>query len=135
MQGGQTSRFRGVVLRSPGKWGAQFSVKRKQYWLGTYVSEIEAAIAYDTAVQKLHRRSLNFPGSMSAQEIRFQSMYSHETIVDMIKFGCYMRQFVRFKVNELIFGVGNGLQSSWDVGFGVGSEVLKPVLLFGVRIG
>mgnify|MGYP001616685408 CR=1 FL=1 len=49
---GRTSRFKGVYLRRyNAKWGVAITVKRKTLHLGTFVSETQAAQAYDQAAR------------------------------------------------------------------------------------
>lgn len=60
---GCSSRFRGVrwhTLRN--KWSAQIKTNGKQFYLGLFTDEVDAAIAYDTAAKKYFGEfaSLNF---------------------------------------------------------------------------
>jgi len=59
-----SSRFKGVTLnKRNNKWYARIKYKGKQIWLGSFVSEIDAARAYDEAAKKYHKEfaRLNFP--------------------------------------------------------------------------
>ena len=47
------SQYKGVVPQHNGKWGAQIYVSHQRLWLGTFSSELEAALAYDSACLKL----------------------------------------------------------------------------------
>jgi len=57
---GITSLYRGVS-KSKNKWKASIkpSAKRKVIHLGTFLSEIEAAISYNTAAKKYHGKHAN----------------------------------------------------------------------------
>ncbi|KAK6262838.1 hypothetical protein QUC31_008654 [Theobroma cacao] len=98
-----SSRFRGVLALNNSKWGARISLKYRAYWLGTYQVEEEAAIAYDRAALKLHRSDspLNFPWKIyTAQEKLFQSSYSNEEIMSMIKDKTYTSNLTSFLARE-----------------------------------
>jgi hypothetical protein len=59
-----SSRYVGVFLETrSGKWVARITVNRKKIWLGRFISESDAARAYDTAAKKYHGEfaRLNFP--------------------------------------------------------------------------
>jgi len=49
-----TSGFKGVSKGKSGRWIAQISCKRKWFWLGSYATKKEAAVAYDVAAMMLH---------------------------------------------------------------------------------
>jgi hypothetical protein len=60
-----SSRFKGVKWRADrGKWSAQIMVNRQAARLGTFTSEVEAALAYDKAARAGWGEfaALNFPG-------------------------------------------------------------------------
>lgn len=63
-----SSQYRGVQYHKPtGRWVATFSIKSKPHHLGYFDEEIDAALAYDTAVLDyygIHAR-LNFPRAES----------------------------------------------------------------------
>uniref|UniRef100_A0A803L5K1 AP2/ERF domain-containing protein n=1 Tax=Chenopodium quinoa TaxID=63459 RepID=A0A803L5K1_CHEQI len=127
---GELKRLRGVVPMYNGKWGALTSVQRKRSWLGTYEREIDAAVAYDRACLKLCRRKLlNF--SFDTNECEFQSNYSFETIIFMIKDGTYPQNYAQFLAKrQNLGGVG-----SEETGSACIPKLHEPVKLFGVRIG
>ncbi|KAK8483823.1 hypothetical protein V6N13_073403 [Hibiscus sabdariffa] len=92
-------RFRGVLPLANRKWGARISFNYKAYWLGTYQIEEEAAIAYDRAALKLQKTDvpLNVPHRINTlQEKSFQSWYSEDEILNMIKGKTYSSTFSRF---------------------------------------
>ncbi|KAK7358051.1 hypothetical protein VNO80_17350 [Phaseolus coccineus] len=92
-------KFKGVVPQQNGNWGAQIYANHHRIWLGTFKSEREAAMAYDSASIKLrsgesHR---NFPwDDQTVQEPEFQSHYSTEAMLSMIRDGTYPSHFATF---------------------------------------
>ncbi|KNA19098.1 hypothetical protein SOVF_064760 [Spinacia oleracea] len=139
MEGGQDIKLRGVTPRKNGKWGAAVTVNKKQIWLGTYETEVDAALAYDRACLKVGRLlSLNFP-FVTTKEIRFQDIHSQKTIIDMVKRGTYAQEYADFlsieALDAIIHGTESGLMSSGDNGSGGVLKEHKPVMLFGVQIG
>lgn len=93
------AKFKGVVPQQNGHWGAQIYANHQRIWLGTFKSEKEAAMAYDSAAIKLrsgdsHR---NFPWTeRTAQEPEFQKHYSTEAVLNMIRDGSYPSKFAAF---------------------------------------
>ncbi|EOY32454.1 AP2/B3 transcription factor family protein, putative [Theobroma cacao] len=109
------ARFKGVVPQQNGHWGAQIYANHQRIWLGTFKSEKEAAMSYDSAAIKLrsvdsHR---NFPwAEHNIQEPNFQSLYSTEDVLNMIRAGSYQAKFAEF-VN--ILSERNGILGSKSV--------------------
>ncbi|GMJ06093.1 hypothetical protein HRI_004278500 [Hibiscus trionum] len=96
-------RFRGVLPLANHKWGARISFNYKAYWLGTYQIEEEAAIAYDRAALKLQKTDtpLNVPHRINTlQEKSFQSWYSDDEILNMIKEKTYSLNFSSFLAHQ-----------------------------------
>ncbi|KAL4385654.1 hypothetical protein GQ457_15G010760 [Hibiscus cannabinus] len=99
------SRFRGVLAVGNHRWGTRISADYKVYWLGTYQMEEEAAIAYDRAALKLQKTNivLNFPHIINTpQEKSFQSWYSDDEILEMIKDGTYSSNFSSFLAHQAL---------------------------------
>ncbi|KDP38666.1 hypothetical protein JCGZ_04019 [Jatropha curcas] len=94
-----TSKFRGVVPHQNGNWGCQIYANHQRIWLGTFKSEKDAAMAYDSAAIKLRSGDCrrNFPmTNITVQEPNFQSNYSAEAVINMIKDGTYQSKFADF---------------------------------------
>lgn len=91
-----SSRFKGVVVQQNGHWGAQIYANHERIWLGTFKSEAEAAMAYDSAAiivrgQDSYR---NFPWTnVTVEEPNFQSQFSKEAVLNMIRDGSYPSKF------------------------------------------
>ncbi|KAK3020899.1 hypothetical protein RJ639_047211 [Escallonia herrerae] len=101
------SRFKGAVEQWNGHWGAQIYVNNKRIWIGTFESEIEAAMAYDSAAMKLGRgySRRNFPRTkINSQEKNFQSQFRSEAVLDMIRDGSYPSKFVNYLRLQLDVG-------------------------------
>ncbi|KAA0035061.1 hypothetical protein IC582_003806 [Cucumis melo] len=94
-----TSKFKGVVPQQNGHWGAQIYANHQRIWLGTFKSENEAAMAYDSAAIRIrsgdcHR---NFPWTkFTIEEPNFQKLYTTETLLNMIKDGSYRTKFSEY---------------------------------------
>ncbi|KAH7833033.1 hypothetical protein Vadar_002518 [Vaccinium darrowii] len=87
-----SSRFKGVVPQPNGRWGAQVYEKHQRVWLGTFVEQVEAARAYDTAAQRFRGRDAvtNFKPLSSESpdeeaEFLFLNSHSKAEIVDMLR--------------------------------------------------
>ncbi|OMO59563.1 hypothetical protein CCACVL1_24753 [Corchorus capsularis] len=94
-----SSRYTGVIPLKNHKWGARISLNYRPYWLGTYQLEEDAALAYDRAALKLQRSEspINFPPHVYRNEEKsFQSWYSNEEILRMIKDKTYSFKFTNF---------------------------------------
>lgn len=93
-------KFKGVVPQPNGNWGAQIYANHQRVWLGTFNSETEAAMAYDSAAIKLRDREhcqRNFPWTGTTdEEPKFQNLYSTEAVINMIKNGTYKAKFADF---------------------------------------
>lgn len=99
-----SSRFKGVISLKSGKWGARISNTYKACWLGTFEREEEAALAYDRAAIKLQRSDapLNFHWrNYESEECVFQSQYSSEAILNMIKERTYAANLKNFVSEKL----------------------------------
>lgn len=92
-------RFKGVVPQQNGHWGAQIYANHHRIWLGTFKSETDAAMAYDSAAIKLrtgdyHR---NFPSNnITILEPKFQSQFTTDAVLNMIRDGSYQSKFADF---------------------------------------
>ncbi|PIN15865.1 hypothetical protein CDL12_11488 [Handroanthus impetiginosus] len=107
-----SSRFKGVVNQLNGHWGAQIYANHQRIWLGTFKSEEEAAKAYDTAAIKLRNGEAhrNFPWNhMSVQEPKFQSLFSTEAILCMIRDGSYATKFSDYLMAQIRQGHSHSL--------------------------
>lgn len=94
-----SSKFKGVVQQQNGNWGAQIYANHQRIWLGTFKSEEDAAMAYDSAAIKLRNgdSQRNFPWtSLTVQEPAFQNHYTTEAVLNMIKDGSYSSNFLSF---------------------------------------
>lgn len=95
----RVEKYKGVVLQNNGHWGAQIYADQQRVWLGTFKSEVDAATAYDSAAIKLHKEDShrNFQWtSISSQEPKFQSHFTTDAILNMIRDGSYHSKFVNF---------------------------------------
>ncbi|KAJ4827161.1 hypothetical protein Tsubulata_025815 [Turnera subulata] len=93
------TKFKGVVSQQNGHWGAQIYANHQRIWLGTFKTEKEAAMAYDSAAIKLRRGDShrNFPWTgYNVQEHCFQNQYSAESILNMIRDGSYQLKLSNF---------------------------------------
>ncbi|KAL5717506.1 hypothetical protein ACHQM5_010493 [Ranunculus cassubicifolius] len=96
-------RYKGIVAQPNGHWGAQLYVDHERNWLGTFKSEKEAAMAYDSAALKIRGGDCyrNFPVTdVTVEEKKFQGLLSREEVLDMIKDGSYPTKFMEFMRNQ-----------------------------------
>ena len=94
-----SSKFKGVVQQQNGHWGAQIYANHQRIWLGTFKTEEEAAMAYDSATVKLRNgdSQRNFPlTDLTVQEPDFQNHYTTEAVLNMIKDGSYSSYFLNY---------------------------------------
>ncbi|KAE9445830.1 hypothetical protein C3L33_22259, partial [Rhododendron williamsianum] len=97
-------KFKGVVPQPNGHWGAQIYANHQRIWLGTFKSETEAAMAYDSASIKLRTGDnyKNFPWTnMTIHEPKFQGLHSTEAILNMIREGSYPSKFEDFLGSQM----------------------------------
>lgn len=97
--GASASKFKGVVSQPNGHWGAQIYTNHQRIWLGTFKSENEAAMAYDSAAIKLRNgfANRNFQWTdITIREPSFQDQFSTEIVLAMIKDGSYASKFSDF---------------------------------------
>lgn len=74
---GNSSRYKGVCWHKQiGRWVAFICCDNKSEYLGTFTSEVDAAIAYDAAAQRLHGEfaRLNYPSNDATQ----RTLVAHE---------------------------------------------------------
>jgi hypothetical protein len=57
-EGKKTSRYTGVsFLKSNNKWQAQYKIKNKVHYIGSFDDEYEAHLAYEKAIKSLNKAS------------------------------------------------------------------------------
>ncbi|GER56429.1 AP2/B3 transcription factor family protein [Striga asiatica] len=97
-------RFKGVVPQPNGHWGAQIYANHQRIWLGTFESEVHAAMAYDSASIKLRSGDShkNFPLShtTSLLENKFQMLFTTDVVLGMIRDGSYPSKFADFSKHQ-----------------------------------
>ncbi|XP_020585964.1 AP2/ERF and B3 domain-containing transcription factor At1g51120-like isoform X2 [Phalaenopsis equestris] len=89
--------YEGIVPQQNGLWSAQINFNGSLVLLGTFKSEVAAARAYDSAGTKLKGGDFyrNFLlTNVTIHESYFQSSYSNEAIMDMIRDGSYERKLI-----------------------------------------
>ncbi|XVF77577.1 hypothetical protein PTKIN_Ptkin14bG0056400 [Pterospermum kingtungense] len=80
----------GIMRPKNGQWGAQLYANHNLIWLGTFKSEKDAAMAYDTAAIKFRTREphRNFAFTdVTVEEPKFLSHFSDEAVLSMIRDG------------------------------------------------
>ncbi|KAI4383674.1 hypothetical protein MLD38_009483 [Melastoma candidum] len=101
--GAAVLKFRGVVPQQNGNWGAQIYANHQRIWLGTFRTEREAAMAYDSASIVLRRGDTqrNFPWTEhTLLEPTFQMNFPPGAVLDMIRDGTYQSKFSEFLRSE-----------------------------------
>lgn len=94
-----STKFKGVVPQHNGHWGAQIYAHHQRIWLGTFKTERDAAMAYDSAAIRLRNADThrNFPWTaLTDHEPHFQSSYTTEMLLRMIKEGSYESKFAEY---------------------------------------
>ncbi|KAI3833748.1 hypothetical protein MKW92_017139 [Papaver armeniacum] len=111
-----SSRFKGVfrLTKEQGKWGAQIYVKKERFWLGTFESESDAAMAYDSATVYFRRSEdspRNYPPQTSL-EPDFQNLFQKEELLTMLREGIYQTKFNEFVNSRSLNQPDHGLSLS-----------------------
>lgn len=78
----------GVVPQINGNWGVQIYANLKRIWLGTFKSEKETALAYDSFHQAKRQKdsTRNLPNEpVFETESYFQNHFTDKEVVEMIK--------------------------------------------------
>ncbi|KAI3833749.1 hypothetical protein MKW92_017140 [Papaver armeniacum] len=110
-----SARFKGVVSQPNGRWGAQIYVKKERIWIGTFKSESEAAMAYDSAT--VHLRSEDSPRNypvtpQTSLEPDFQKLFKGHEILSMLRDGLYQTKFNEFVNSRSLNQPDHGLSLS-----------------------
>lgn len=96
-----SSKYKGVVPQSNGRWGAQIYEKQQRVWLGTFNEEEEAGKAYDIAAIKFRGLNAitNFRESKhkDGPETMFLNSHSKADVVEMLRSHTYGSELQQFK--------------------------------------
>ncbi|KAF3443916.1 hypothetical protein FNV43_RR13606 [Rhamnella rubrinervis] len=101
-----SSKYKGVVPQSNGRWGAQIYEKQQRVWLGTFNEEEEAGKAYDIAAIRFRGHNaitnLKETNHKDGSETIFLNSHSKEEIVEMLRSHTYVSELQQFKHKNVV---------------------------------